>query len=46
VIIQADSLHKLLADAGAESEPGEVPGLTEQRAEELISAIRAGREGR
>jgi hypothetical protein len=52
VIIQADSLHKLLAGAGAgdntgaERRPEEVAGLTERRAEELISAIRAGREGR
>ena len=44
VILQADSLHKLLA--GAESGPEEVTGLTEERAEELISAIRAAREGR
>jgi hypothetical protein len=53
VIIQADSLHKLLAGAGAgagagdntgaERRPEEVAGLTERRAEELISAIRAGR---
>jgi hypothetical protein len=48
VIIQADSLHKLLASAGvgAVGEPEEVNGLTERRAEELINAIRAGREGR
>ena len=44
VILQADSLHKLLA--GAENGPEEVTGLTEERAEELISAIRAAREGR
>jgi|ERR1700734_2236742 hypothetical protein len=51
VLIQAGSLHQLLADAGPagagpDSEPEEVTGLTERRAEELISAIRAGREGR
>jgi hypothetical protein len=48
VILQSDSLHKLLTGAGAgtDSEPEEVTGLTERRAEELISAIRAGREGR
>jgi antitoxin (DNA-binding transcriptional repressor) of toxin-antitoxin stability system len=43
VILQADSLHKLLA--GADSGTEEVTGLTEERAEELISAIRAAREG-
>jgi hypothetical protein len=53
VIIQADSLHTLLAGAGAAAGGGTaggdaegVTGLTERRAEELISAIRAGREGR
>jgi hypothetical protein len=46
VIAQADSLHQLLAGAVAEVEPGEATGLTERQAEELISAIRAGREGR
>jgi antitoxin (DNA-binding transcriptional repressor) of toxin-antitoxin stability system len=46
VIIQADSLHKLLADAGTGAGADSEPGLTEKRAEELISAIRAGRDGR
>jgi hypothetical protein len=46
VINQADNLHRLLTSAAAEDAPQEVTGLAERRAEELISAIRAGREGR
>jgi antitoxin (DNA-binding transcriptional repressor) of toxin-antitoxin stability system len=46
VIIQADSLHQLLTGAAAEAGPEKATGLTERRAEELISAIRTEREGR
>jgi hypothetical protein len=46
MINQADSLHRLLTGAAVANEPEEVIGLTEARAEELISALRAGREGR
>jgi antitoxin (DNA-binding transcriptional repressor) of toxin-antitoxin stability system len=41
----AERIHELLAAAAAESLPAE-PGLTAQRAEELIAEIRAGRERR
>jgi prevent-host-death family protein len=39
----ADRIHELLAEAAATALP-EGPGLTSQRAEELIGEIRAGRD--
>lgn len=45
VLEQAHRLDQLLAAAGAQELP-ERDGLTEQRAEELIGAIRSGRSGR
>jgi phosphoketolase len=41
----AGRIHELLSQAAAEPWP-EGPGLTGQRAEELIAAIRAGRDTR
>lgn len=41
----AERIHDLLAEAAATALP-EGPGLTAQRAEELIGEIRAGRDGR
>ena len=41
----AERIHALLAEATAAGWP-EGPGLTAQRAEELISEIRAGRDAR
>jgi prevent-host-death family protein len=41
----AARIHKLLAEAAAAPVP-DGPGLTEQRAEELIAGIRAGRDVR
>ncbi len=41
----ADRIHALLGEAAAAELPAG-PGLTAQRAEELISEIRAGRDGR
>jgi prevent-host-death family protein len=41
----ADRIHELLTEAAATALP-EGPGLTAQRAEELISEIRAGRDAR
>ena len=40
----AERIHALLAEAAAAVPEG--PGLTVQRAEELIAEIRAGRDGR
>lgn len=45
VLEQAHHLDQLLAAAGAQELP-EREGLTEQRAEELIGAIRSERSGR
>jgi prevent-host-death family protein len=41
----AERIHELLAEAAAAPLP-EGPGLTAQRAEELIGEIRAGRDAR
>lgn len=41
----AERVHELLAEAAATALPVQ-PGLTAQRAEELISQIRAGRDSR
>ena len=41
----AARIHDLLAEAAASPSPGGA-GLTEQRAEELIAEIRAGRDAR
>jgi antitoxin (DNA-binding transcriptional repressor) of toxin-antitoxin stability system len=41
----AEAIHQMLA-AAASGAPGEEPGLTETRAEELIAQIRAGRDAR
>jgi antitoxin (DNA-binding transcriptional repressor) of toxin-antitoxin stability system len=41
----AERIHALLAEAGS-AEPPAGPGLTVQRAEELIAEIRAGRDAR
>ncbi|HLK78016.1 MAG TPA: type II toxin-antitoxin system prevent-host-death family antitoxin [Streptosporangiaceae bacterium] len=41
----AERIHALLDEAAATALP-EGPGLTEQRAEELIAGIRAGRDAR
>jgi len=40
----AEAIHKLLAAASATAPAG--PGLTESRAEELVTEIRAGRDAR
>jgi antitoxin (DNA-binding transcriptional repressor) of toxin-antitoxin stability system len=45
VLDDAARIHNLLAEAAATPLP-EGTGLTEQRAEELIAEIRAGRDGR
>ena len=45
VIDDAARIHQLLDAAGEGGEPLE-PGLTEQRADELIARIRAGRDSR
>jgi antitoxin (DNA-binding transcriptional repressor) of toxin-antitoxin stability system len=45
VLDQATQIHNLLAEAAAAPLP-EGSGLTEQRAEELIAEIRAGRDAR
>jgi PHD/YefM family antitoxin component YafN of YafNO toxin-antitoxin module len=42
VLDDAERIHTLLAEAAA----AEGPGLTAQRAEELIAGIRAGRDAR
>ena len=44
VIDDAVRIHELLAGAGAAGLPAE-RGLSEERAEELIAEIRAGRDG-
>lgn len=44
VIEDADRIHELIAAAGAAELPR--AGLTPERAEELISAIRSGRDAR
>jgi antitoxin (DNA-binding transcriptional repressor) of toxin-antitoxin stability system len=41
----AERIHVLLTEAAADAWPAG-PGLTEERAEELISEIRAGRDAR
>jgi antitoxin (DNA-binding transcriptional repressor) of toxin-antitoxin stability system len=41
----AERIHELLAEAASAARP-EGPGLTEERAEELIAEIRAGRDAR
>jgi antitoxin (DNA-binding transcriptional repressor) of toxin-antitoxin stability system len=41
----ADRIHELIAEAAATALP-EGPGLTAQRAQELIGEIRAGRDSR
>ena len=45
VLDDADRIHELLTQAAAADLPAG-PGLTAQRAEELIAEIRAGRDGR
>ena len=45
VLDEAAQIHNLLAEAAATPLP-EGTGLTEQRAEELIAQIRAGRDAR
>lgn len=45
VIDDAARIHQLLDAAAEDREPLE-PGLTEQRADELIARIRAGRDSR
>jgi len=45
VLDDAGRIHELLAEAAAGARP-EGTGLTAQRAEELISEIRAGRDAR
>jgi len=45
VLEEADRIHGLLAAAAAEPLHGH-GGLTAERAEELIAAVRAGRDGR
>ena len=44
-VLDAERIHELLAGAAAAGLP-EGPGLTAQRAEELIAEIRAGRDAR
>jgi antitoxin (DNA-binding transcriptional repressor) of toxin-antitoxin stability system len=47
VLADADRLEQLLASAAVDPLPhGEGSGITAQRAEELVAAIRAGRDGR
>ncbi len=43
VMAEAERIHELLSEAAAAPLP-EGPGLTAERAEELIAAIRAGRD--
>ncbi len=45
VLAEAESLHRLLADAG-DKPLGQPTGLSERYAEELIRDIRAGRDAR
>jgi antitoxin (DNA-binding transcriptional repressor) of toxin-antitoxin stability system len=45
VLQDAERVHDLLAAAAAELQPSRA-GLTAERAEELIAAVRAGRDGR
>jgi antitoxin (DNA-binding transcriptional repressor) of toxin-antitoxin stability system len=45
VLDDAERIHELLAEAGTAELPAG-PGLTAQRAEELIAEIRAGRDAR
>lgn len=45
VIEDAGRIHELLASAASSDLPAQ-PGLTAERAEELVREIRAGREGR
>ncbi len=45
VLDDAERIHELLTDAAATDLPGG-PGLTAERAEELIGQIRAGRDAR
>jgi antitoxin (DNA-binding transcriptional repressor) of toxin-antitoxin stability system len=45
IIEQSARLHQVLADA-AMSEPPDAPGIPADRAEELIAAIRGGRDRR
>jgi antitoxin (DNA-binding transcriptional repressor) of toxin-antitoxin stability system len=43
IIDGAERLHRLLADAAAAADVDAGPGVTAERAQELIEAIRAGR---
>ena len=45
IIEDAGRIHELIAAAGASEVPGDA-GLTAERAEELIRAIRTGRDSR
>ncbi len=45
VLRDAERIHDLLVAAAAEPVPAR-GGLTEERAEELVAAVRAGRDGR
>jgi antitoxin (DNA-binding transcriptional repressor) of toxin-antitoxin stability system len=45
IIEQSGRLHRMLADA-ATARLADAPGITAERAEELIAAIRAGRDRR
>jgi prevent-host-death family protein len=45
-LADADRVEELLAAAAADPAPAQAGGLTAQRAEELVQAIRAGREQR